>query len=65
MAEKGETTAGQARRASDSRPRPGSGTPATDHANADAAKPSAKASKGDPKPSSSPSALQPGRATKK
>jgi len=65
MAEKGEKTAGQVRRASDSRPRPGSGTPSTDHTDSDAGKSSAKVSKGDPKPSSSPSALQPGRETKK
>ena len=56
---------GQPGRTSDSRPRPGTGTPKDDRA-----KPAADANvpppaKGDPKPSSSPSALDPGRPVKK
>lgn len=61
---KPDATAGQVRRASDSRPRPGSGTPG------DGSVPNksggiAKATDGEPKPSSSHSAVDPGRPVKR
>lgn len=59
-----DDTVGQPRRASDSRPRPGSGTPtASEPVNKDGPKP--RSSKGERKPSESSSALDPGRPTKK
>jgi hypothetical protein len=58
-----DATSGQPRRASDSRPRPGSGTPSSDRSETSDAKVGIPP-KGDPKPSSSPSALDPGRKVK-
>ena len=60
---KNEATVGQPRRASDSRPRPGSGTPSTDHTETTKIG-GEKGGKGDRKPSNSPSPLEPGRPTK-
>lgn len=61
---KSDDTAGQVRRASDSGPRPGSGTPSSNHSEATKIGGDTVA-KGDRKPSSSPSPLEPGRPTKK
>ena len=56
---------GQPGRTSDSRPRPGTGIPTDDRAKPAADANVAAPAKGDPKPSSSPSALDPGRPVKK
>lgn len=56
---------GQPGRTSDSRPRPGSGMPTDERAKPAGDGANATSAKGDPKPSSSPSALDPGRPVKK
>ncbi|MGO4737061.1 hypothetical protein AB4099_11000 [Bosea sp. 2KB_26] len=56
---------GQAGRTSDSRPRPGKGIPKDDGAKPAQDETVPAPASGDPKPSSSPSALDPGRAVKK
>lgn len=61
---KNKATSGQPRRASDSRPRPGSGTPSMAAPTKGAAASGASTSKGEPKPSTSKSPLDPGRPTK-
>lgn len=63
MAKSKDETAGQTRRAADSRPRPGSKTPEAEVPHKDG--PVAPPAKGDPKPSSSWSAIDPGRPVKK
>jgi len=57
--------AGQPGRTSDSRPRPGTGIPKDDRGTPAADASVASPAKGEPKPSSSPSALDPGRPVKK
>lgn len=64
MTNKKDDTAGQPRRASDSRPRPGSGTPASDRSGKPDAAPAKSPTTCDKKPSSSWSPIDPGRPTK-
>ncbi len=62
MTDKTDSTVGQPRRSSDSRPRPGSGTPSASQKGTSDAKThvDAKVSRGDPKPSASWSPIDPG-----